>query len=73
VAACRALDRVLLWHHYVIPHWHTNVARIAHWDELGRPAVSPRYGIDLFSWWIDPAKAEQLQAKKRAAGFANAG
>jgi microcin C transport system substrate-binding protein len=73
VAACHALDRVLLWHHYVIPHWHTNVARIAQWDEFGRPAVSPRYGIDLFSWWIDPAKAEQLQAKKRAAGFATAG
>ena len=34
IAACRALDRVLLWSHYVIPQWHNRVTRIAYWDKL---------------------------------------
>ena len=38
VAACRALDRVLLWNHYVIPQWHNRVTRIAFWDKLRHPA-----------------------------------
>ncbi len=62
VAATRALDRVLLWGHYVIPHWHTRVIRVAYWDKFGRPAITPRYGLDLFAWWIDPAKLAALKA-----------
>ena len=38
VARTRALDRVLLWGHYVIPHWHINIFRVAYWDKFGRPA-----------------------------------
>ena len=37
IAACRALDRVLLWSHYVIPQWHNQVTRIAFWDKLDHP------------------------------------
>ncbi len=62
VAATRALDRVLLWGHYVIPHWHTRVIRVAYWDKFGRPAITPRYGLDLFAWWIDPRKLAALEA-----------
>ena len=60
VAASRALDRALLWGHYVIPQWHVQYDRIAYWDKFGRPAKLPNYGIDLYAWWIDPVKEGAL-------------
>jgi microcin C transport system substrate-binding protein len=60
VAATRALDRVLLFGHYVVPHWHSPVTRIAYWDKFERAAVDPRYGLDLNAWWIDPEMAERV-------------
>ncbi len=56
VARTRALDRVLLWSHYVIPHWHITAFRVAYWDRFGRPAVAPKYALGFDTWWIDPAK-----------------
>lgn len=50
----RALDRVLLHGHYVIPHWHLTSDRIAYWNKLQRPEVTPKNGIDLNNWWINP-------------------
>ncbi len=60
IAATRALDRALLWGHYIIPQWHVRYDRIAYWDKFGRPAKLPSYGVDLFAWWIDPAKQQAL-------------
>ena len=48
----RALDRVLLWNHYVIPHWHLGVDRIAYWTKFGMPAIIPAQGTSLMTWWI---------------------
>jgi microcin C transport system substrate-binding protein len=59
VTATRALDRVLLWNHYVIPQWHVQIDRIAYWDKFGIPK-HPKYGADTMSWWIDPAKEAAL-------------
>ncbi len=61
VAAARALDRVLLWGHYVIPHWYIPYARVAYWDKFGRPAINPKHGLDLFTWWIDPIRLAALE------------
>jgi microcin C transport system substrate-binding protein len=61
----RALDRVLLWGFYVIPHWHIQSFRVASWDKFGRPAITPKYNLPLDAWWIDPAKAEALTRRKR--------
>ncbi len=69
-AACRALDRVLIWGHYVIPHWHNRETWIALWDKFARPKPDPRYGIDIFAWWIDPAKERALDERRRALGLA---
>ena len=63
VAATRALDRVLLWGHYVIPHWHIQVERVAYWNKFSRPDITPRFGLDLFAWWVDPAKVAALQRR----------
>lgn len=52
IARTRALDRVLLWGHYVIPQWHNRIIRVAYWDKFGHPATPPKAGIDLDTWWI---------------------
>jgi len=54
VTRTRTLDRVLLWGHYVIPHWHSRVFRIAYWDKYERPEIIPKYGLELESWWMRP-------------------
>ncbi len=68
VVATRALDRVLLWGHYVIPQWHIRYERLAYWDKFGRTGVAPKYGADLFAWWIDPGKAADLDRRKSGIG-----
>jgi microcin C transport system substrate-binding protein len=64
VAATRALDRVLLENHYVIPMWHTRVFRIAWWDKFGRPSVMPgqHHGFPII-WWLDPKKDAALRPR----------
>ncbi len=63
VVACRALDRVLLWQYYVIPHWYIGTYRIAYWDKFGEPDIAPKYGLAVTdSWWIDPEKAAKINA-----------
>ena len=64
VIATRALDRVLLWNHYVVPNWHARFDRIAYWDKFGKSAKSPKYGTDFYSWWIDPDKDRTLKSRK---------
>ncbi|MBG77400.1 MAG: ABC transporter substrate-binding protein [Pelagibacteraceae bacterium] len=59
--AIHALDRVLLWGHYVIPLYHSSVDRIAYWNFLEYPKDIPLYGIVIESWWSNLKKAEQLQ------------
>lgn len=55
ISHTRALDRVLLWGHYVVPNWHIKTWRVAYWNRLAHPKVTPRYDIGLYTWW---SKAE---------------
>jgi len=59
VAATQALDRVLLWHHFVVPQWTYGKARTARWDRFGRPENMPRYGAAAFPaiWWWNEKSA----------------
>ena len=59
VAATKALDRVLLWNHYVVPQWTYGKVRSARWDRYGRPEALPKYGASGFPtvWWWDEEKA----------------
>jgi len=59
--AVHALDRVLLWGHYVIPLYHSNTDRIAYWNFLEYPDIIPLYGIVIDSWWSNLDKASKLQ------------
>jgi len=58
-AATRALDRILLWNHYVVPQWYYNKVRTARWDRFGHPDLMPKYGSAAFPtvWWRDVQKA----------------
>lgn len=56
VQRTRALDRILLWGYYVVPHWHISAYRVAYSNRLRRPETPSRYGLPYTStWWIDPA------------------
>lgn len=63
VAATKALDRVLLWNHYVVPQWNYPKVRTARWDRFGRPAELPKYGQSGFPaiWWYDADRAAKLK------------
>jgi microcin C transport system substrate-binding protein len=62
VAATHALDRVLLWHHYVVPQWTYGKVRTARWDRFGHPETLPKYGMSAFPtiWWWDAEKAAKI-------------
>ena len=62
VAATSALDRVLLWNHFVVPQWTLFNERTARWDKYGHPKNMPKYGIAAFPalwWWEDEANTER--------------
>jgi microcin C transport system substrate-binding protein len=58
-AAARALDRILLWNHYVVPQWYYDKVRTARWDRFGHPDSMPKFGMAAFPtvWWWDVQKA----------------
>lgn len=60
VAHVHALDRILLWNHYVIPMWHYPKWRIAHWKHIERPktlsGISP---LISSTWWSKEAEKKQ--------------
>ncbi len=63
VAATKALDRALLWNHYVVPMWHIPYERVAFWNRFGKPDVQPDYSIGFPSiWWWDEAKAAKVKS-----------
>ena len=49
--AMRALDRVLLWHHYIVPNWHLGNHRLAQWDRFESPPIQPKYILGIENWW----------------------
>ena len=57
----RALDRVLLWGHYVVPHWHIRADRVLYWDKFGMPKMPVRTGVMTDRWWFDAERAAALE------------
>ncbi|MCX8995658.1 extracellular solute-binding protein [Rhizobiaceae bacterium BDR2-2] len=57
VPAVHALDRVLLAHHYVMPLFYGNTARIAYSNALSHPAELPYYGTGFPDVWWSKAAA----------------
>jgi len=65
VAATHALDRVLLWNHYVVPQWTYGKVRSGRWDRFGHPDPLPKYGASSFPlvWWWDAGKAAKTGSR----------
>lgn len=59
ISHTRALDRVLLWGYYVVPNWHIKTWRVAYWNRLEHPKVTPLYDIGLYTWWMKPQAQPQ--------------
>lgn len=62
VTACRALDRVLLAGHYLVPNWYLDYHRVAYWSQLKHPKQLPLYYLPdswLMTWWIQDATPTQ--------------
>jgi microcin C transport system substrate-binding protein len=68
VAHVHALDRVLQYGYYVIPHFHLGAFWVAYWDKFQRPQIAPKYALDLNAWWIDPQAERQVEQKKQETG-----
>jgi len=63
IAATKALDRVLLWNHYLVPGWTLRAARVARWDRFGHPDPLPEYAVGFPQiWWWDADKAAKTGA-----------
>lgn len=62
VTAVRALDRVLQWTFYLVPHYHEERDRLIYWNRFGMPAVTASSGPSIQRWWIDPEKDAALRA-----------
>ena len=61
VAACRAIDRVLLWQYYQIPLYAVDLRRTVHWDKFGIPDSDAKYWPAFpDGWWYDEAKAARI-------------
>ena len=58
VAATRALDRVLLWQHYMIPNWYLNNHRLAYRNRFAM-VTTPPYTLGLRAWWLKPSEKTQ--------------
>lgn len=58
VAAIKAMDRVLLANHYVVPMFYSGEARIAYWNRITHPQRLPEYSTGFPETWSarNPAK-----------------
>ncbi|MCM2474747.1 ABC transporter substrate-binding protein [Rhizobium sp. CG5] len=50
-ASVRALDRLLVDGHYVVPLYHIGEQWVARWARIGRPDKTPLYGYQLPVWF----------------------
>ncbi|MEP3266090.1 MAG: extracellular solute-binding protein [Hyphomicrobiales bacterium] len=55
IDAVRALDRLLISGHYVLPHYHLGKQLVAHSTRIGMPARVSVYGTRPETWWIKKA------------------
>ncbi|QKE62940.1 ABC transporter substrate-binding protein [Aquipseudomonas campi] len=71
ITHARALDRALLWGHYVVPNYYVDTWRVAYWKRFGRPAVTPLYDYGLLTWWEEAQASAPAAAPAEPAQEAN--
>ncbi|CAD5202663.1 extracellular solute-binding protein [Pseudomonas sp. FEN] len=58
LAAGRALDRVLLWQHIMIPNWYLDYHRLAYRNRFAF-VTTPPYTLGLSAWWMKASEKAQ--------------
>ena len=68
IAACNALDRVLLWGYYSINLYFWDKDFLAYWDRFGIPATQPKWAqfSPQDTWWIDPQKDVVISKNRKS-------
>lgn len=51
ILSTHALDRVLLWGDFVVPHYYLPNFRVAFWHNISMPKIHPRYDLSPQIWW----------------------
>ncbi|WP_157678325.1 extracellular solute-binding protein [Oleiphilus messinensis] len=51
IVTMKALDRMLLSEHYVIPNWHIDYHRVAYWNKFGLPQQQAEFVLGFENWW----------------------
>ena len=51
ILSIHALDRVLLWGDFVVPHYYLPNFRIAFWHNISMPKNHPHYDLSPQIWW----------------------
>ncbi len=60
VTYTKVLDRILLFNYYLIPQFHIGHYRVAYWNKISRPSISPKYDLGFDFWWFDPDKEKKM-------------
>ena len=68
VTRVHALDRVLQWGFYMIPHWYISADRLIYWNRFGKSEFPPSRGVALDTWWYDVEKASRLKGARGDGG-----
>ena len=55
VSAVRALDRVLVSQHFVVPLFYLPEQWVARWNRVKHPATTSLFGYTFPAWWAEPA------------------
>jgi len=59
--AAHALDRVVMWSEFIIPHWFKGTHNIAYWNKFDRPEKMAPYDLGVLdTWWVNPEKAQSI-------------
>jgi microcin C transport system substrate-binding protein len=62
ITACRAMDRALMWNHYVVPMWWKAQDWIAYWRRVKHPEPLPGYTVGYPDiWWFDEKAAAEIK------------
>ena len=66
IISTKALDRALLWNHYVIPQWHISAYRVLYWDFFDKPKIRPKYSLGTNTWWINNNKVDKINEREKS-------
>jgi microcin C transport system substrate-binding protein len=63
----RALDRILLAGHYMIPLYYAGEDYVAYQSRIKHPDKTPLYGMVMETWWSEAEKTDDQAQKNKAA------